>query len=302
MDENYLIKKWLTNSLSEEEWEAFKKLEDYDLHMKLDQRAKNFKASNFTSPADFESLKNKLESKPTTSHRFSTVKTFMRYAALLLVSLGIYFAFFNTNLTQVETLSGEKITAMLPDESEVMLNAVSKITFNEDNWDTKREINLTGEAYFEVAKGSLFDVLTDMGKVSVLGTQFNVKNREGYFEVVCYQGSVGVTYKDTFEKLKPGQVFRVFNGVVTTDSVSAAKPFWLQNESYFAAAPFYEVIQELERQYGVKVTAESVDMDRIFKGGFVHKDLDMALESITKPLGLVYIIETPNSVVLKNSE
>lgn len=302
MDENYLIKKYLFNSLSEEEWEALKKLDDYELHVKLDQKAKNFKASNFMIPADFESLKEKLEAKPALINRFSTVKIFMRYAAVLLVFLGIYFAFFNTALTKVETLSGEKITAILPDESEVMLNAVSKITFNEDNWDSKREINLTGEAYFKVSKGSLFDVLTDMGKVSVLGTQFNVKNRERYFEVVCYEGSVGVNYKDTVEKLNPGHVFRVFNGVVTTDSISAVQPFWVQNESYFVAVPFYEVIQELERQYGVKVTAESVDMDRIFKGGFVHENLDMALESITKPLGLMYIIETHNKVVLKNSE
>jgi ferric-dicitrate binding protein FerR (iron transport regulator) len=302
MDKNYLIKKWLANTLSEEEMEAFKKMGDYDLYNKLNQKAKNFKASNFIIPTDFDTIKERIASRPKKLNIFSGVKNFMRFAAVLLIAFGVYFTFFSNDLTRIETLAGKKTTALLPDASEVTLNAVSEIQYNIEKWHKKRELKLSGEAYFKVAKGSLFDVLTDAGKISVLGTQFNVKNRKGYFEVICYKGSVGVTYKGKTEKLSPGQVFRVLRGEISTDIVNVAQPFWLQNESYFTAVPFYEVIQELERQYGVKVNAKSVDIQHVFNGGFVHGDLEMALESITRPLGLVYVIESTNTVVLKNSE
>lgn len=302
MDKNYLLKKWLSGTLSEEESQAFKKLDDYDLHIRLTEKAKNFKASEFLNPSDFETLESRLSSRPKAVNKFRRVKVLMRFAAIFIIAIGIYFAFFSNNQTRVETLIGEKTTAILPDASEVVLNSVSEIQYAQKKWDKKRELTLTGEAYFKVAKGSIFDVLTEAGKVSVLGTMFNVKNRPGYFEVVCYQGSVGVTYEGTLEKLLPGHVFRVLQGEISLDTIQNTQPYWLEKTSNFKEVPFYEVIHELERQYGVKVDVNSVDVDRIFKGGFVHGNLDMALESITKPLGLTYVIQSPNRVVLKNSE
>ena len=302
MDKDYLIKKWLTNTLTDDEWELFRKQDDYDLHLKLSEKAKNFKASDFVSPANFETLKNKLASRPSPSRPINRYRALMGIAAMFVLTLGIYFTFFANNLTHVATLAGEKTVTILPDASEVRLNAVSEIEFNQEKWQSKRELMLKGEAYFKVSKGSLFDVITDVGKISVLGTQFNVKNRQGYFEVVCYEGSVGVTYKDTVKKLYPGNVFRVLHGEVSMDTIDNIQPHWLQNISNFIQVPFFEVVQELERQYNVKVDTKAVNTNRIFKGGFVHGDLEKALESITKPLGLTYIIQNQNSVVLKNSE
>jgi Fe2+-dicitrate sensor, membrane component len=65
----------------------------------------------------------------------------------------------------------------------VNLNSSSQLSYSKNKWDSKREVTLNGEAFFKVSKGSTFDVITLNGKVSVLGTQFNVKQRENYFEV-----------------------------------------------------------------------------------------------------------------------
>ena len=302
MEENYLIKKWLTGTLSEDEWEEFKKLEDYELHLKLDEKAKYFKAEEFLSPPDFDILKERISSRQTSVKKFNRYKVLMRFAALLIIALGLYFAFNSSNLTQIETGTGEKTSVLLPDASEVLLNAVTEIEFNEKKWNQKREIKLSGEAYFKVAKGAVFDVLTTKGKVSVLGTKFNVKSREGLFEVVCNEGSVGVLYQGKYEKLVPGQYLHVFDGIITIDTIQNTQPLWFNNISNFNGVPFYEVVQEFERQYGVKVEAKNVDLNHLFKGGFAHDDLNKALESITLPLGLTYVIKSPKRVVLKNSE
>lgn len=302
MDKNYLIKKWLTGTLSEDEREAFKKLDDYELHLKLGEKAKYFKAEEFLNPPDFDGLKERITSRPTPVNKFRRFRVLMRFAALLIIALGLYFAFNSNNSTQIETGTREKTTVFLPDASEVLLNAVTEIEFNERKWDQKREIKLSGEAYFKVAKGAVFDVLTTEGKVSVLGTKFNVKSREGLFEVVCNEGSVGVQYQGKYEKLFPGQYLHVYNGKITIDKIQNTKPLWLNNISNFNGVPFYEVVHEFERQYGVKVEAKNVDLNHLFKGGFAHDDFNKALESITLPLGLTYVIKSPELVVLKNSE
>ncbi len=302
MEENYLIKKWLTGTLSENEWEEFKKLDDYELHLKLDEKAKYFKAEEFLNPADFDILKERITSRPKPQHKFNAYKTLMRFAALLVIAIGVYFAFNSTDLTEVNTGAGEKTTVFLPDASEVLLNAMTEIEFNEKKWDNKREIKLSGEAYFIVAKGEAFDVLTSEGKVSVLGTKFNVKSRDGLFEVVCNEGSVGIEYQGEYEKLLPGQYLHVYDGEIAIDKIPNAKPLWLKNISNFNEVPFSEVLQELERQYGIKVEANKVDLNHIFKGGFTHDNLNKALESITLPMGLTYVIKSPKLVVLKYSE
>lgn len=303
MDKDYLIKKWLSDDLSEEEWEDFKRLEDFGLHMQLNESAKNFKAASFLSPDDFEVLKTKMDARSRNHKKTNWFGPILKIASVFLIAFGIYFAFLSENRTQVVALTGQKITAELPDASEVRLNAVSEISYNKEKWSEKREVTLEGEAFFKVAKGSIFDVLVaENGKVSVLGTQFNVKNREDFFEVICYEGSVSVNYKDTSKTLMPGNAFRVLNGEVFFDTILDKKPLWMQNISSFKQVPLKEVLLEIERQYSITIDATSVDKHRLFTGGFEHTNLDAALKAIAIPLNMTYQIQSSHKIVLKNSE
>ncbi len=91
------------------------------------------------------------------------------------------------------TSFGEQLALVLPDGSEVLLNSKSTLSYKKSDWfDGKRTLELTGEGYFKVKKGSTFSVNSTNGNVSVLGTQFNVKTNPSYFEVLCYEGRVQV--------------------------------------------------------------------------------------------------------------
>ena len=83
-------------------------------------------------------------------------------------------------LLSFQTTYGETKRILLPDSSTVLLNANSSISWS-TQWKQvgKREVNLKGEAFFDVRKmnGMQFVVQSGGMKVKVLGTVFNVRNR-----------------------------------------------------------------------------------------------------------------------------
>jgi transmembrane sensor len=199
---------------------------------------------------------------------------------------------------EAKTLLAEKTTISLPDLSQVTLNADSKITYNEDSWPTNRSLNLKGEAYFKVAKGKTFDVITNSGIVTVVGTEFNVKARHDYFEVMCYEGIVKVTSDTITRQLLAGDTYRILNKKFSEDKTRDLAPQWTNNRSRFKAIPFAEVVEELQRQYNIKIAFKHTDTTRLFSGGFVHNNLENALLSITKPMNLTFEISSPNQVLI----
>ena len=143
-----------------------------------------------------------------------------------------------------------------------------------------------------MAKGSQFDVHTTAGIVSVLGTQFKVKDRDNLFEVICYEGSVRVSYQSEETILKPGDSFLLLNGkIIAREKEKALTPSWLNNESYFGSIPLGYVLNELERQYDVSIDASGINKSQLFTGSFVHSDLNMALKSITLAFNLNYSVD-----------
>lgn len=299
MEKEYLIKKWLANDLTEDELKAFESLEDHALHTQIIEDAAYFKASHFSKAEGFEKLESRLP-KEVLVRKMSWVKPLMRLAGAFVVGIGIYFLLFANNLTHVQTLASEKTTIELPDASTVALNALTEISYSKKRWKSNREVHLDGEAYFKVAKGQVFDVVTEEGIVTVVGTQFNVKQRSNYFEVKCYEGIVKVVAGGTTKELLAGDTFRRYGEDITFDTTSYQLPQWTKNVSDFKSIPFSEVIAELERQYNISVTYKPENETRLFSGGFVHNNLDNALKSITEPLELTYIMETATQVRLKN--
>ena len=97
------------------------------------------------------------------------------YAAASIAAIAIILpsiAFFYTKNEVAER--GTHLAVVLPDGSKVDLNAESKISYKPLWWFISRDVELKGEAYFEVEKGSTFDVRSGQYTVSVLGTSFNV--------------------------------------------------------------------------------------------------------------------------------
>lgn len=297
MKEEELIKKWLDNNLDAHEMGLFKELEEYEELVKLSNRLKFFKAPDYDTSVGLNNVLNKInKAKQQQSRKW--LKTFVRIAAVFVILFGAYY--YTTTLnTSVQTFNSQKSSLVLPDDSQVDINASSRLTYNEKNWNNNREVNLEGEAFFKVAKGSKFTVRTKTGSVSVLGTQFNVKQRDNYFEVICFEGLVRVEFNTQKQKLSAGERFLVLNGNTIKQQKEIDKnPSWINNESNFRSLPFKYVIAEFERQYKVKITTNNVNLDRLFTGAFTHNNMDIALKSITKPFGLKYE-QTKNNIVLK---
>ncbi|MDY0781542.1 FecR family protein [Tenacibaculum sp. IB213877] len=291
MNREDLIKKWLDNDLNAEELKAFEALEDYTALTKIANYSKGFKAPEYDSEKALKTVLEKINTKKAPTNNW--LNTFMKIAAVFVVSLGFYL--YNiSKKTHFTTQFAEKTEISLPDKSVVNLNAHSSLSFRKRNWDTNRNIKLTGEAFFKVQKGSTFNVHTTEGTVTVLGTQFNVKQRARFFEVTCYEGAVQVSYKNEKLKLLPGDSFQVLNNKISQNVTQNNKPSWLVNTSEFKSIPLKEVLAEFERQYNITVNVKNIDTEQLFTGKFTHDDITIAIQSIAQPLNLKHTQKNKN--------
>ncbi|VAV85326.1 Putative anti-sigma factor [hydrothermal vent metagenome] len=290
-----LIKKWLDNELNVQELEAFKQLEDYDDLVQLSNSVMQFKAPEYNTSEELNAALQHINSKQRSKNWLRPV---LRIAAILALSFSVYY--YTTTLdTNISTLAAQKTEIQLPDASQVLLNASSTLTYNRSDWETNRDVTLEGEAFFKVTKGSKFSVNTSTGTVTVLGTQFNIKQRNNYFEVICYEGSVKVTHNTNIVILKPGNSFLLIDGeIIAKEKETASNPSWINNESSFKSMPFAYVIREFERQYNVTINTQDIDLKQLFTGSFVHNDKELALKSITLPLNLNYSLQNNKAIVL----
>ena len=302
MEKEKNILKWFDNELSEAQIQDLKNSENIETLEKIAFYSKQMHAPKVDAQKALADFKARKLTKKETKVIPLNYKSFLRIAAVLVVMLtASYFLFFN-NTVAFETQIAQNETLTLPDNSEVILNAASKLKYNKKTWENKRDLELDGEAFFKVSKGKRFTVKTDAGIVQVLGTQFNVKERDNYFEVHCYEGLVAVTFNNQTVKLSKGKSIRILNGIVETlEDFNATAPSWMNAESSFEKIPLKQVISELERQYNLKVTLDGVDDSELFTGTFTHKNKNIALQSITIPLKLSYKIEG-NNVTLYNYE
>lgn len=294
MQENYLAK-WLSDELSEEELREFKSSEAYTSYQKLKEASSRLAAPDFDADQALQRLKDEHIDNAPKVITLNPFKKFLRVAAVIAVLIAGSYFYINTLDEKVSTEFAERSEVVLPDDSEIFLNADSQISYSKKNWDNKRNVDLKGEAFFKVAKGKKFTVSTDHGTVAVLGTQFNVENRKGFFEVTCYEGLVSVTHNNKESKLPAGTSFLVINGnIVSAGTPDGSAPSWMNNESSFESIPLKYVFAELERQFNIKVTTENIDTNLLFTGSFNNTDLNMALKSISTPSKTRFTIDGDN--------
>ncbi len=300
MKKEDLILKWLDNDqLTKQESEAFEQLSAYDSYVKISEAAEKFRAPNYDVSDNLEILTKKITTRKKPVSKTSYPKTLARIAAILIVGIGLYFSFFNDQAITISTIASEKSTVKLPDESIVKLNALSSVIYNQSDWENQRIVTLDGEAHFKVAKGKKFDVHTSSGIVSVIGTEFNIKQRSDFFEVICYEGVVSVTIDKQTKYLKAGDVIEVVSEKFIEKKTNRSKPDWHQNKSFFQKTPYEKVLKELEWQYGVQVRTKNIDRAKLYTGNFVHSDIHSALKSITIPMRLKFVIDNKTVTLYK---
>ena len=299
MDKEQLVKKWLNNNLSEIESRTFNALEDADLYKEIIEEAQRFNGNTNAKVESFDTLDGKLVSKKSTSVNW--IKVVSSLAAILVVGFALFTLINKDEINSFKTDLAQNETITLPDKSTVNLNELSQLEYDGSNWNENRSLDLNGEAFFDVEKGKRFDVNTEFGKVSVLGTEFNVLSRDSIFKVSCYEGLVQVTYNNDKVKLPAGTEFILSSGKGLKSNIVIAEPYWLKNMSVFEDVSFKAVVEELEKQYNVKVQYPS-DLNIKFTGAFEHNNLENALKSVSNPLNLTYTIQNTNEVVIRNEQ
>ena len=272
-----------------------KKSAEYASYEKLMQVSGTLEAPDFDIDKALNDFKNNQLQKDVKVIKMNPMRKLWRVAAAIAVIFAASYFYISTLDESVSTQYAERNEVRLPDNSEIILNADSRITYSEKNWDKERSISLQGEAFFKVAKGQKFTVATNDGLVTVLGTQFNVENRKGFFEVSCYEGLVSVIFNGKETKLPAGNSFIAINGnVLKTETPVNATPSWMSNESTFKSIPLNYVLDEFERQYNIEVKTQNVNLEQLFTGSFSNTNINLALQSISTPSQIKYELEGNN--------
>ena len=163
-------------------------------------------------------------------------------------------------LLQYSNAPGERTQHVLPDGTQVDLQAGSTLEYPEVFGTEARIVRLEGEAYFAVAHDSdwPFNVLTEDFAVTVLGTQFNVNTKSSFPSVALVDGKVRLSAhasKDAIE-LTPNQM-GLFDKQELSFTSTSFDPNdvigWKDGYLVFREASFDEVVEKLQAWYGVEV-------------------------------------------------
>ena len=190
------------------------------------------------------------------------------------------------------TAYGETRTVVLPDGSEVMLNANSRVRYQAPTARRpRREVWLEGEAFFKVMHLDQptpvpFLVHTPDLQVQVLGTEFNVNTRRGRTQVVLNKGSVALQLpSDETTALQPGELAefaapeaQLHKATVDPERFTA----WRDRRLKFDDTPLSEVALVLEENYGVRVVFDSPDLrDERVTGEISAQKIDTILKALS---------------------
>ncbi|HEY5393136.1 MAG TPA: FecR family protein [Hanamia sp.] len=234
------------------------------------------------------------------------------------------------NLQQVYVKPGSKSKIILPDGTVVRLNGSSRLSYHKDFNKKVREVDLEGEAFFDVTKDSAhpFIVHTSGIDIKVLGTLFNVKSydQDHTIETTLLRGSIEVYDKDDPSApkviLKPNEklVFRKdkedelpiqkqgtkdslkslnIDQDISISTLSPNKPdslkeetSWLYNRLVINGDDFNNLATKLERWYGVKIDILSPDLGKYhFNGIFENETIEQALSALQLTVKFKYEIK-----------
>lgn len=172
----------------------------------------------------------------------------------------------------VATPRGGQYQLTLPDGSQVWLNAASSLRFPVAFTGAERRVELTGEAYFEVAKDARhpFKVAARGAEVTVLGTHFDVQayDDEPALAATLLEGAVRLGQGTQQALLRPGQQARCWpQGTIQVHEVDVQHAVaWKNGYFVFNDEPIEAIMRQVSRWYDVDVHYQSTLTNKDFNG------------------------------------
>lgn len=204
----------------------------------------------------------------------------------------------------IETPNGGKYHIILPDGSRVWLNAASYLRFPTVFTGSERNVELSGEAYFEVAKNKKQPFRVNTGDMNVLvtGTQFNIMayKDEDYSSTTLVEGSVNVSNASQKMSLIPGEQAINKPGIpLSKKEVEVSESIaWKNGLFHFSNSDIQSVMRQIGRWYDISVEYKgNIPQNRF--GGYISRD--SKLSQVIKMLelsGVKFSIEGRKLIVL----
>lgn len=189
------------------------------------------------------------------------------------------------------TTIGQKSTIFLNDGSIITLNSASSIVYPATFGDESREVELTGEAFFQIAPDPKkpFIVHTNGLSVTALGTSFNIRSysHENDIQVALNSGKIKVAdnrQSAIIDTPNKGVLYNNPNKKMETFQFDYKEAFaWKDGILYFKNAHFEEMIDRFEHWYGVRFHIANVEKsdDKPFTGEFENETLANVLKGLS---------------------
>lgn len=190
--------------------------------------------------------------------------------------------------------TGEITRAVLPDGTKIILNSDSRLSLSRSFNKTVREVELDGEAFFDVAKDStrLFIIRCGSRSYIVRGTSFNINSysEDGYSVATLHEGALEVRVKSDIINLEPGEELRVDDNVssISKHRVNVENSTnWINTgKLVFEDTPLRQVANRLSRKYQVEITVRPEIENILYTGQNDDESIDemLRLLEITAPL------------------
>jgi len=305
-------------SRSVAEFQEYRKgLSNFDKKIEAGLLVEEIKSINVNNA--FDKVSNRINTRSKTNRIITSIT---RVAAVFTLPLLVFtiWSLFSKNNThviaensitwqEIQSPVGMRSHIVLPDGTDLWLNAGSKIRYGIPFIRENRQVDLIGEAFLCVVKNenSPFLVHTGNTDVKVLGTRFNVKAypEDKQIEVALKKGSVEFYFtknngKKVFAKLKPNDylILNKENNKVTKNNKDITKYIsWHENVMIFDDTPMLEVASTLERWYGVKVVIASNEIKNYkFTTTFENEPLFRVLELLELSSPKLSISYTPGKM------
>jgi ferric-dicitrate binding protein FerR (iron transport regulator) len=227
----------------------------------------------------------------------------MAIAASLLLMLGLS-GFMRYYTKTVYAPAGNRYSFYMPDSSFIEMNAQSTLKFHPYWFSLSRTVTLDGEAYFKITKGNRFDVKSKLGETTVLGTTLNIFARDTEYSVTCFTGKVRVVSAGKKERvlLNPNeQAFLNKDGFLrfVQDVNPETVKSWRDNMFVFTGSSIAGVLQEIERQYNIKISFQA-NPGLTYTGNFSRSlSGKEVLDLVCTSLGIKFEAKSDNEFLVK---
>ncbi|OQP38889.1 hypothetical protein A4H97_19475 [Niastella yeongjuensis] len=230
-------------------------------------------------------------------------------ATLLTGTLVLYYVR-KPDYTYISTPYAATKTVWLPDSSEVVLNANSSVRFNRKGSNGKREVWVTGEAFFKVrhidkaGEAQPFAVYAGDAVIEVLGTEFNVKSINNTTGVLLQKGKVrfSIPAGNASTIMQPNEYcqYAAAQGKITTRTANPVLfTSWMEHKYRFEKATVQDVCETLKEYFGFDFTIERPELKtQVISGTLELQDGNTAL-FVLRELLHTTIIRTNNQVVIR---